>query len=44
MVKYRVNYKIAKFLTEETVSRRGTIYAYIKWILAILYYLRLTEN
>ena len=44
MVKYTVNYKTAKFLIEETVLYRGTIYTYIKWILVILYYFRLAEN
>ena len=44
MVKYTVNYKIAKFLTEETVLYRGIIYAHIKWILAILYYFRLLAS
>ena len=39
MVKHIVNYKTAKFLIEETVLYRGTIYTYIKWIPAILYYL-----
>ena len=44
MVKYTVNYRIAKFLTEETVLYRGAIYTYIKWISVILYYLRLAKN
>ena len=44
MVKHTVNYKTARFLTEETVSYRGAIYTYIEWIPAILYYLKLAEN
>ena len=44
MVKYIVNYRTARFLIEETVSYIGAIYAHIEWILAILYYLKLTEN
>ena len=44
MVKYTVNYKIAKFLIEETVLYRGAIYTYMEWIPAILYYFRLAEN
>ena len=44
MIKYIVNYKTVRFLTEETVLYRGTIYTHIEWILAILYYLKLAEN
>jgi len=32
------------FQTEETVSCRGAIYAYMEWIPAILCYLKLAEN
>ena len=44
MVKHTVNYITARFLTEEIVLCRGTIYTYIEWIPAILYYFRLAEN
>ena len=44
MVEYIVNYRTARFLTEEIVSYRGTIYTYIEWIPVILYYLKLAEN
>ena len=44
MVEHIVNYKTAKILTEEIVLYKGIIYIYIKWIPAILYYLRLAEN
>ena len=44
MVKHTVNYRTARFLTEEIVLYRGAIYTYIEWISAILYYFRLVKN
>ena len=44
MVKHTVNHRTARFLIEETVLYRGTIYVYIEWIPVILYYFRLAEN